>query len=158
MMDPLYSMSVSVDRLALHLKWVTARRLGATLALWSEAVIEKTYTVRKLLRELPYRTFSLHATLPVGEWVKVLRRSVGLPRWATGLCARLESAEYLGNDEVTQALGARLGVLSMAELLHDLGAHKCHSRPSVSNNNSYRKAQFKTLKYRPDYPQHFAFI
>ncbi len=46
----------------------------------------------------------------------------------------------------------------MAELLHDLGVHKSHSRPSVSNNNPYSEGQFKTLKYRPDYPQHFASI
>lgn len=88
----------------------------------------------------------------------MLRGSPTLPRWATGLCARLKSAEHLGDDEVTQALGARLGVLGMAELLHDLGVHKSHSRPSVSNNNPYSEEQFKTLKYRPDYPQHFASI
>ena len=48
--------------------------------------------------------------------------------------------------------------LSMAELLEDLGVHKSHSRPRVSNDNPYSEAQFKTLKYRPDYPQRFASI
>ena len=30
-----------------------------------------------------------------------------------------------------------------------------HSRPHVSNDNPYSEAQFKTLKYRPDFPEHF---
>ena len=32
---------------------------------------------------------------------------------------------------------------------------KTHSRPYVSDDNPYSEAQFKTLKYRPDYPQCF---
>jgi putative transposase len=51
--------------------------------------------------------------------------------------------------------GAPMIAHSMAELLDDLGVHKSHSRPRVSNDNPYSEAQFKTLKYRPDYPQRF---
>lgn len=54
--------------------------------------------------------------------------------------------------------GAPMMALGLAELLHDLGVHKSHSRPRVSNDNPYSEAQFKTLKYRPDYPQRFASI
>jgi putative transposase len=54
--------------------------------------------------------------------------------------------------------GAPMMVLSMAELLLDLGVHKSHSRPRVSNDNPYSEAQFKTLKYHPDYPQRFSSI
>ncbi len=43
----------------------------------------------------------------------------------------------------------------VALLLADLGVTKTHSRPSVSNDNPYSEAQFKTLKYRPDYPDRF---
>jgi len=43
----------------------------------------------------------------------------------------------------------------VALLLADLGVTKTHSRPSVSNDNPYSKAQFKTLKYRPDFPDRF---
>jgi putative transposase len=31
-----------------------------------------------------------------------------------------------------------------------------HSRPRVSNDNPVSEAQFKTLKYQPDYPRRFA--
>ena len=54
--------------------------------------------------------------------------------------------------------GAPMIARSMAELLDELGVHKSHSRPRVSNDNPYSEAQFKTLKYRPDYPQRFASI
>ena len=44
---------------------------------------------------------------------------------------------------------------TVAQLLADLGVAKSHSRPHVSNDNPYSEAQFKTLKYRPDYPDRF---
>ena len=43
----------------------------------------------------------------------------------------------------------------LALLLSDLGVVKSHSRPRVSNDNPYSEAQFKTMKYRPDYPECF---
>jgi len=44
---------------------------------------------------------------------------------------------------------------TMTMLLADLGVTKSHSRPHVSNDNPYSEAQFKTMKYRPDYPEFF---
>jgi putative transposase len=44
---------------------------------------------------------------------------------------------------------------SVAVLLADLGVVKSHSRPHVSDDNPFSEAQFKTLKYRPDYPERF---
>ena len=44
---------------------------------------------------------------------------------------------------------------SLEQLLSDLGVSKTHSRPHVSNDNPYSEAQFKTLKYRPDFPERF---
>ena len=32
---------------------------------------------------------------------------------------------------------------------------KTHSRPQVSNDNPYSEAQFKTMNYRPTYPDRF---
>lgn len=43
----------------------------------------------------------------------------------------------------------------VALLMADLGVTKTHSRPHVSNDNPFSEAQFKTLKYRPDYPSRF---
>ena len=43
----------------------------------------------------------------------------------------------------------------LALLLADLGLSKTHSRPYTANDNPFSEAQFKTLKYRPDYPDRF---
>jgi putative transposase len=44
---------------------------------------------------------------------------------------------------------------AVALLLADLGVTKTHARPHVANDNPYSEAQFKTMKYRPDYPDRF---
>jgi putative transposase len=44
---------------------------------------------------------------------------------------------------------------SLEQLLSDLGVSKTHSRPHVSDDNPYSEAQFKTLKYRPNFPERF---
>jgi putative transposase len=44
---------------------------------------------------------------------------------------------------------------SVAHLLGSLGVTKSHSRPHVSNDNPFSESQFKTMKYRPDFPQRF---
>lgn len=46
----------------------------------------------------------------------------------------------------------------VAQLLADLGITKTHSRPHVSNDNPFSEAGFKTLKYRPDFPDRFGCI
>lgn len=44
----------------------------------------------------------------------------------------------------------------VSALLADLGVDRSHSRPRVSNDNPYSEAQFKTLKYLPEFPASFA--
>ena len=43
----------------------------------------------------------------------------------------------------------------VALLLADLGVTKSHSRPHVSNDNPFSEVQFKTLKYRSEFPERF---
>jgi putative transposase len=40
-------------------------------------------------------------------------------------------------------------------LLADLGVTKSHGRPHVSNDNPFSESQFRTLKYRPEFPERF---
>lgn len=54
--------------------------------------------------------------------------------------------------------GASMISKPVAFLLADLGVTKTHARPHVSNDNPYSEAQFKTLKYRPDFPERFGSI
>jgi putative transposase len=43
-------------------------------------------------------------------------------------------------------------------LLADLGVTKTHSRPYTSNDNPYSESQFRTMKYRPEFPDRFGCI
>lgn len=54
--------------------------------------------------------------------------------------------------------GSSMTSKPVAFLLADLGVTKTHSRPHTSNDNPFSEAQFKTLKYRPDFPQRFSGI
>lgn len=51
--------------------------------------------------------------------------------------------------------GTSMASKPVALLLSDLGVTKTHSRPHCSNDNPFSEAQFKTLKYRPDFPDRF---
>ena len=44
---------------------------------------------------------------------------------------------------------------TVAQLLAALGIIKSQSRPHVSNDNPFSESQFKTLKYRPEFPDRF---
>jgi len=54
--------------------------------------------------------------------------------------------------------GSSMTSKPVAFLLADLGVTKSHSRPSVSNDNPYSESQFKTMKYRPEFPERFGSI
>jgi len=54
--------------------------------------------------------------------------------------------------------GSAMTAKPVALLMADLGVTKTHSRPHVSNDNPFSEAQFKTLKYRPDYPERFGSV
>lgn len=51
--------------------------------------------------------------------------------------------------------GSSMASKPVAFLLADLGVTKSHSRPHVPNDNPFSESQFKTMKYRPDFPKTF---
>jgi putative transposase len=51
--------------------------------------------------------------------------------------------------------GSAMRSKPVAFLLADLGVLKTHSRPYTSTDNPYSEAHFKTLKYRPGFPERF---
>ena len=54
--------------------------------------------------------------------------------------------------------GSSMQSKPVALLLADLGVTNTHSRPHVSNDNPFSEAQFKTLKYCPQFPARFGSI
>ena len=68
-------------------------------------------------------------------------------------CAR--QAIQRGQLTVHADRGSAMTSKPVALLLADLGVTKTWRRGAISNDNPYSEAQFKTLKYRPDYPTRF---
>jgi putative transposase len=54
--------------------------------------------------------------------------------------------------------GTSMTSKTVSQLLADLGVLQSHSRPHQSNDNPYSESNFKTLKYCPTFPKHFATI
>jgi putative transposase len=52
--------------------------------------------------------------------------------------------------------GAAMKSDTLAQLLATLGVDQSFSRPHVSDDNPFQESHFKTMKYQPDYPGHFA--
>jgi len=77
---------------------------------------------------------------------------------AEQLIADACTCEGIGSHQLTihADRGAPMTSKLVADLLLDLGVTRSHSRPSVSNDNPYSEAQFKTMKYGPTYPDRFA--
>ena len=71
------------------------------------------------------------------------------------LDARLLQNVERGQLTIHADRGSAMTSKVVAQLLCDLGIEKTHSRPHVSNDNPYSEAQFKTLKFRPDFPELF---
>jgi len=51
--------------------------------------------------------------------------------------------------------GAPMISKGLGQLLADLGIEKSHSRPHVSNDNPFSESHFRTVKYRPEFPDRF---
>lgn len=68
--------------------------------------------------------------------------------------------ERISRDQLTihADRGTSMRSKTVAFLLADMGITKTHSRPYTSNDNPYSEAQFRTLKYRPEFPKRFGSI
>jgi putative transposase len=90
-------------------------------------------------------------------WMVAHRESATLAeRFIRETCAR----QGIGPEQLTVHAdrGAAMTSKPVALLLADLGVTKTHARPHVSNDNPFSEAQFKTLKYRPAFPERFGSI
>jgi putative transposase len=68
-------------------------------------------------------------------------------------CARQGIAKHTLTIHADRGSSMRSG--SVAELFSRLEITKSHSRPYCSNDNPYSESAFKTLKYRPEFPERF---
>jgi putative transposase len=118
-----------------------------------------SWDITKLLGPAKWTHYCLYVVLDLFS-----RYTVGwmvAPRESAALAERLirESCQKqaISPDQLVihSDRGAAMTAKSVARLLADLGVTKSHSRPHVSDDNAYSEAQFRTLKYRPDFPTRF---
>lgn len=87
-------------------------------------------------------------------WMVADRESAVL---AEKLIAETCERQGIPRDQLTLHAdrGSSMKSQLVAHLLADLGVTKTHSRPHVSDDNPYSESNFKTLKYRPGFPERF---
>jgi putative transposase len=90
-------------------------------------------------------------------WMVASRESAAL---AEVLIRQTCAKQGIGRDQLTihADRGSSMTSTPVAFLLADLGITQSHSRPHVSDDNPFSEAQFKTLKYRPNFPDRFTSI
>jgi putative transposase len=78
-------------------------------------------------------------------------------RLAEALLADTVTKQHIGHGQLTihADRGSPMVAKPVAFLLADLGVTKSHSRPHCSNDNPFSESQFRTLKYRPEFPDRF---
>ena len=121
-----------------------------------------SWDITKLLGPAKWTYFYLYVMLDVFSryvvgWMVAHGESAALAeRFIHETCAR----QGIGREQLTihADRGSAMTSKSVAFLLADLGITKTHSRPHVSNDNPFSEAQFKTLKYRPAFPDRFGSI
>ncbi len=121
-----------------------------------------SWDITKLLGPAKWTYFYLYVILDlfsryVVGWMVAHRESAALAKklieqscWRQGIAP--------GELTLHADRGPSMTSKPVALLLSDLGVTKTHSRPYVSNDNPFSEAQFKTMKYRPDFPDRFGSI
>ena len=118
-----------------------------------------SWDITKLKGPVTWTYFYLYVILDIFSryvvgWMVAQRESAALAKRLIEDTCRKQS---IAQDQLTihADRGSSMKSKLVAELLADLGVTKSHSRPSVSNDNPFSESQFKTLKYRPEFPDRF---
>ena len=100
-----------------------------------------------------YVILDVYSRYVVG-WMVAPRESAELARKLISETIRKQEADP-NKLTIHADRGSSMKSRCVAMLLSDLGVTKTHSRPHVSNDNPFSESQFKTMKYRPEFPARF---
>jgi transposase InsO family protein len=121
-----------------------------------------SWDITKLKGPAKWTCFHLYVILDIFSryvvgWLIAPRESADL---AEQLIAATVENERIAPGTLTLHAdrGTSMRSKPVAALLIDLDVARTHSRPHVSDDNPYSESQFKTLKYRPDFPDRFGSI
>jgi putative transposase len=136
------------------------------------------YQRPELLAERPNEVYSWDITKLLGpaKWTYYYLYVIldVFSRYAVGWTVQHRESAHVASELIAQACeqqhvqpgtltvhadrGSSMTSKPVAFLLADLGVLKTHNRPYTSTDNPYSEAHFKTLKYRPAFPQRFGSI
>jgi putative transposase len=118
-----------------------------------------SWDITKLLGPVKWTYYYLYAVLDIFSrdavgWMVAPREAAHL---AERFLAETLAKQGIARDRLTVHAdrGSSMASKSVALLLADLGVTKTHSRPRCSDDNPYSESHFKTLKYRPEFPERF---
>lgn len=121
-----------------------------------------SWDITKLKGAAKWETYQLYVLLDIFSryvvgWMLAARESAEL---AEQLIADTIAKQNIAPGTLTLHAdrGTSMRSKPVAALLVDLDVARTRSRPHVSDDNPYSEAQFKTLKYRPDFPERFGSI
>ena len=121
-----------------------------------------SWDITKLLGPVKWTCFYLYVILDIFSryvvgWMVAPHESAELAKRLIGeTCAKQGIAP--GQLTIHADRGSSMTSKPVAFLLADLGVTKTHSRPHVSDDNPFSESQFKTLKYRSEFPDRFGSI
>jgi len=118
-----------------------------------------SWDITKLLGPEKWSYFHLYVILDIFSryvvgWMLARREDANL---ASRLIRETVEKQNVEEDQLTihSDRGPSMASQTVAQLLMSLGVVKSHSRPHVSNDNPFSESQFKTMKYRPEFPKRF---
>jgi putative transposase len=121
-----------------------------------------SWDITKLLGPAKWTYYYLYVILDIFSryavgWMVAEQESAAL---AERLLDQTIAKQHITRDQLAihADRGSSMASKQVAQLLADLGVTRSHSRPHVSNDNPYSESQFKTLKYRPEFPDRFGSI
>ena len=118
-----------------------------------------SWDITKLLGPAKWTYYHLYVILDIYSrytvgWMLASRENADL---AKRLIRDSIERQQVDPDKLTihSDRGSAMKSHTVAQLMATLGVTKSHSRPHVSNDNPFSESQFKTLKYRPGFPDRF---
>jgi putative transposase len=118
-----------------------------------------SWDITKLLGPVKWTYFHLYVLLDIFSryvvgWLIADREKASLAKRLIAESS-LKQGVPPGQLTIHADRGTSMMAKTTAQLLADLSIAESHSRPRVSNDNPYSESHFKTLKYRPDFPERF---
>ncbi len=118
-----------------------------------------SWDITKLLGPQKWTYYYLYVVLDVFSryvvgWLLAEKEWGGYAKQLMDECCERQGIEP---DQLTvhSDRGGPMRSNTLGQLYANLGVTKTHSRPHVSNDNPFSESQFKTLKYRPEFPKRF---